>query len=94
MRQEYYQLRNAPWQKDKSWLDGVDPNIIPEDLTSIREVAELARTDTGQWYPKKIKTWLNNNMAKLGEPTHIETVYLRTDPQFPKGIFDPKNLPK
>lgn len=94
IRQEYYQLRNAPWQKDKSWLYGVDPNIIPEDLTSIREVAELARTDTGQWYPKKIKTWLNNDTANLEEPTHIETVYLKTNPQFPKGIFDSKNLPK
>ena len=93
-RQEYYQLQNAPWQKDKTWLDGVDPNVIPEDLTKLREVSEFARTDTGQWYPKKIKTWLNNDMAESGEPTHIETIYLRTEPQFPKGIFDPKKLPK
>jgi hypothetical protein len=93
-RQEYYQLQNAPWQKDKAWLDRVDPNVIPEDLTELREVSEFARTDTEQWYPKKIKTWLNDDMAESGEPTHIDTIYLRTEPQFPKGIFDTKSLPK
>jgi hypothetical protein len=76
---EHY-VRNAPWQRDKSWLDGVDPNRIPEEKTRWdREVTEFGQTDTGQWYPKRIGTF---------------RIFLDTDPEFPEGIFDPENLPK
>ena len=78
---EHY-LRNAPWQRDKSWLEGVDPNRIPEEKTRWgREVTEFGQTDAGQWYAKRIGT---NNAV----------IFLDTDPEFPEGIFDPENLPK
>ena len=72
-------VRNAPWQRYKSWLEGVDPNRIPEDKTQWgREVTEFGQTDAGQWYPKRI-----------GD----NPIFLDTDPEFPEGIFDPENLP-
>ncbi len=76
---EHY-VRNAPWQRDKSLLEGVDPNRIPEEKTWWgREVTEFGQTDAGQWYPKKIGA---------------NPIFLDTDPEFPEGIFDPENLPK
>ena len=76
---EHY-VRNAPWQRDKSWLEGLDPNRIPEEKTQWdREVTEFGQTDTGQWYPKRIG---------------ILRIFLNTDPEFPEGIFDPETLPK
>ncbi len=76
---EHY-LRNAPWQRYKSWLEGVDPNRIPEEKTQWgREVTEFGQTDAGQWYPKRIGA---------------NPIFLDTDPEFPEGIFDPENLPK
>jgi hypothetical protein len=76
---EHY-VRNAPWQRYKSWLEGVDPSRIPEEKTRWdREVTEFGQTNAGQWYPKRIGTF---------------RIFLDTDPEFPEGIFDPKNLPK
>ncbi|MHC4655508.1 MAG: hypothetical protein ACYS91_10895 [Planctomycetota bacterium] len=76
---EHY-LRNAPWQRDKSWLEGVDPNRISEGKTRWgREVTEFEQTDAGQWYPKRIGA---------------NPIFLDTDPEFPDGIFDPETLPK
>ena len=82
-RFEEHYLRNAPWQRDKSWLEGVDPERIYAERTQIREVTEFGQTDAGQWYPRRIETGLN-----------AITIFLDTDPEFPEGIFDPENLPK
>ena len=76
-------VRNAPWQKDKSWLEGVKPDRISAERTRIREVTEFGQTDAGQWYPRRIETGLN-----------AITLFLDTDPEFPEGIFDPRTLPK
>lgn len=73
----------APWHQDDSWLEGVDPASIPNEYSSTIEVTEFSQFQTGHWYPRKIK-----------EPGKTRTVYLETDPEFPKGIFDPENLPK
>jgi len=80
-RFEEHYLRNAPWQRDKSWLEGVDPNRVSVEKTRIRQVTEFGRTDAGQWYAKRIGT---NNAV----------LFLDTDPEFPEGIFDPETLPK
>ena len=92
-RTESYSQRNASWQKDKSWLEGIDPEKIPADLTVINQVTEFGETDIGQWYPKKIENWVVGETPGSKERTTIETVYLRTDPRFAEGIFDPENLP-
>jgi len=78
-RFEEHYLRNAPWQKDKSWLEGVDPDRVSVEKTRIREVTEFGQTDAGQWYPKRIGS---------------NPIFLDTDPEFPEGIFDPETLPK
>ena len=80
-RFEEHYLRNAPWQRDKSWLEGVDPNRVSVGKTQIRQVTEFGQTDAGQWYAKRIG---GNNAV----------IFLDTDPEFPEGIFDPENLPK
>ncbi|MCK4292877.1 MAG: hypothetical protein KAY65_06750 [Planctomycetes bacterium] len=80
-RFEEHYLRNAPWQKDKSWLEGVDPDRVFVEKTWIRQVTEFGQTDAGQWYAKRIG---GNNAV----------IFLDTDPEFPEGIFDPENLPK
>jgi hypothetical protein len=72
----------APWQEDYSWLEGIDPAIIPKQSSSTIEVTEFAQLRTGRWYPRKIK-----------ETGITKTVYLDTEPEFPGGIFDPNNLP-
>jgi len=76
-------VRNAPWQKDKSWLEGVEPDRISAERTRIREVTEFGQTDAGQWYPKRIEAGRN-----------ALAIFLDTDPEFPEGIFDSRTLPK
>jgi len=95
-RHEHYRRRNAHWQKDKSWLDGIDPNNIRPDTTSTTQVTEYSQTDSGKWYPKAITRTIVG-VRKDGTPgvfTIIETIYLETAPEFPVGIFEPENLPK
>ncbi len=94
VRKENYSQRHAPWQKDNSWLKDVDLKTIPSDEYSINEVAEFAQTNTGQWYPKKIETIWCNDASKARQRQSTRTIYLKTNPKFPKVIFDPNNLPK
>jgi hypothetical protein len=76
---EHY-VRNAPWQRDKSWLEGVDPDrVSAEETRWARDVTEFGQTDAGQWYPKRIGA---------------NRIFLDTNPEFPEGIFDPETLPK
>jgi len=98
-RIERHSIRNAPWQKDDSWLEGVDPNEVHPDTIGITEVTEYRQTENGQWYPRKIEFRISSYNSDIGEfrPSslhNIKTVYLNTDPIFPEGIFDPNNLPK
>jgi len=98
-RIEYYSIKDAPWQKDDSWLEGIDPNELHHDTFNITEVTEYRQTENGQWYPWKIEFRISSYNSDIGEfrPStlhNIKTVYLNTDPIFPEGIFDPNNLPK
>ena len=75
-----------------------DLNEIPDELSSVRFVSEFGQTDNGQWYPKKIekhsKRWDADGKEKPLSLSLIHTLYLKTNPEFPEGIFDPNNLPK
>jgi hypothetical protein len=98
-RIELYYLTNASWQKDKSWIEGVDLNILGPDSSTITEVKEYRQTELGQWYPYKIETSISVydvNINAFGPYSfnNVKTVYLNTNPIFPKGIFDPNQLPK
>ena len=98
-RIEYYSIKDAPWQKDESWLEGVDPNELHRDTRNVTEVMEYRQTKKGQWYPYKIEFSTSPYDSDLGEFEpyslhNVKTVYLNTDPEFPEGIFDPNNLPE
>jgi len=75
-----------------------DPNEIPDEPSFVRFVSEFGQTENGQWYPKKIETHSKsldrNGNEKPLSLSSINTLYLKTNPLFPEGIFDPKNLPK
>lgn len=96
VRQESLRQRDITWKdKDNSWLEGIDPNEIPPDIVpQIREVIEVAKTEAGQCYPKRIARYSDDGTPREEKRMLIPTVYLQTDPQFPDGIFDPDNLPK
>jgi len=94
-RLEQFRRRNAPWQEDSSWLDGIDPDNVRPDATTITQVTEYGQTSSGQWYPKVVTRTIVG-VRKDGTPgvfTITETIYLETAPEFPEGIFDPENLP-
>jgi hypothetical protein len=71
------------------------PNL---EQTSIWEVKEYARTQDGQWYPKiKHLSYIKETaegQQGLPELGFIETWYLKLNPEFPEGIFEPDNLQK
>ena len=95
-RLEEYRRRNAPWQKDKSWLDGVEPDNIRPDATSITQVTEYSQMDSGKWYPTVV---VRTIVGVRKDGTHgvftiSETIYVEMSPEYPAGIFDSKNLPK
>ena len=90
-RREHYRRRNALWQQDKSWLDGVDPNNVRPDVTSIKQITEYDCTDSGQWYPKFVSEDIDGFRGKF---LMTNTIYLQIDAEFPEGIFDPENLPR
>jgi hypothetical protein len=72
-----------------------DPNEIPDEPNFVRFVSEFGQTESGQWYPKKVET--HSKSWDADEPlslSSINTLYLKTNPEFPEGIFDPNNLPK
>lgn len=92
-RFEKHEVLDAPWQKDKSWLQTVDPNKISAEEIVIREVTEFGQTNKGQWYPKVIEKE-HKRGANDRRKVSRQMVFLKTDVEFPDGIFDPKNLPK
>lgn len=94
-RLEEYRRLNAPWQKDKSWLDGIDSNNIRPDATSITQVTQYNQTDSGKWYPVAV-TCTIVGVRKDGTPgifTTNEMIFVKMTSKFPEGIFAPENLP-
>jgi len=49
------------------------------DTKARRDVVEFGQTDSGHWYPRKVSDGT--------------TIYLKENPDFPEGIFEPKCLP-
>jgi hypothetical protein len=91
------QLFDAPWQSDKTWLDKVEnkPNLR-EELRDF-EVREYGRTSSGQWYPKVIAEtsyYQDFGTARQDTSRLIRIHLVAEHPQFPAGIFDPKELPQ
>jgi hypothetical protein len=96
-RIEYYSVRNAPWQKDKSWLDEVESYELQPDTRNITEVMEYRQTEGGRWYPYKIEFKVSSYDSDIGalrpySINSVKTIYLNTEPEFPQGIFDPNQV--
>ncbi len=74
-----------------------DMNEISEELTCVQFVSEFGQTQGGQWYPKKIEThsksWDDDGRVMPLSLSFITTLYLKTNPVFTEGIFDPARLP-
>jgi hypothetical protein len=64
----------------------------------IRDVCELARTENGLWYPKRIELTVIESDADGAEisreVTNVDTIFVKMVSEFPKGTFDPDNLPR
>ncbi len=59
------------------------------ELRTITSITEFGKTDNGQWYPEEIEKY-----SKIQGHSEFISLYLKTNPEFPEGIFDPNNLPK
>lgn len=84
-KSEWEGRRDAAWQEDADWLDGVAPEEVPRDWSRSLEVLEYARTSHGQWYARKIH-----------EPTKtrasITIVYLDTEFLIPGEVLNPDGV--
>ncbi len=81
-RKEMYAHRRYSVDTPIEKLD-FDPNEIPSEPHSITEVTEFGQLDTGQWYPVKIE------YRNPSDVSYTKKIYLKTNPEFPAGIFDP-----
>ena len=100
VRQEFYR-HNIKFDQipvNINELD-IDPESIPTEPSSIIEVTEFGTTSAGQWYPQKLHksfhVWYqeSNGNSYSQQDEQSVLVYLKTNPVFPEGIFNPKNLP-
>jgi hypothetical protein len=84
---------DATWQKDESWYIRAKEQEINENpcVNIIRDISDWGKTDSGQWYPKEIRTW---NPVSPEQSLRIKKIYLETIPVFPENVFNPKALPK
>lgn len=64
----------------------------------VQEVKEMTQTGNGWWYPCKVE-WIRVNLDDDGEEisrqvNNVTEIYIKIVPEFPKGIFEAKNLPR
>ncbi|MHC4395477.1 MAG: hypothetical protein ACYS1A_07450 [Planctomycetota bacterium] len=69
-----------------------------EGSERIVEVTELAQTNNGLWYPRRIEGISIQRNAQgdeiSREVTYTDTIYIKMVSDFPTGTFDPDKLPK
>lgn len=88
---------DAEWQRDKNWLDGVDPDKITDGSITVHDTTEVIQAPNGHWYPKLIEIKQSGiredyRQAEL-KVTAVKKIYIRTDPEFPKDIFNADKFP-
>jgi hypothetical protein len=77
-----------------------DATDIPLEPYFVTEVLQFGRTDTGHWYPSRIRTIDGQAWSDFGrgwemrEKTSDIRLYIDTEPEFPEGIFDPRKMPR
>lgn len=87
----------AEWQEDKNWLEGVEPDKITDGSITVYDTTEVIQAPNGHWYPKVIVIKQSGirkdyRQAEL-KVTAVKKIYIRTDPEFPQGIFDADKFP-
>jgi len=71
-----------------------DSRDIPTEAYLVTEVVQFGRTDTSHWYPSRIRTIDEQGWSDLGRGWEMRTrtfdirLYIDTEPEVPKGIFD------
>jgi len=92
-RLERHASYDAPWQVDKTWSERINVDTIKKYTVHnlVREVVEFGQTSEGKWYPLEIKIW---DPTDPDEGIRTKKVWLKTNPDFPDGIFEPENLPR
>lgn len=87
---------DARWQEDKNWLEGVKPEKIRDGSITVADITDVIQAPNGYWYPNVIVVKQSGIRKDYKEASlkvsSIKRVYVRTDPEFPDGIFDPGNL--
>jgi hypothetical protein len=87
----------AEWQKDKSWLEGVDPQKVRDGSITVEDITEVIQATNGHWYPKVIVVKQSGIRKDYQDAplqvTNTKTVYVQVEPEFPDGVFDPEKLP-
>jgi hypothetical protein len=88
---------DAPWQKDKNWLAGVDPGKVRDGSISVHEITEAFQAADGRWYPRTIaerSTGIRKDYKEAALRTGaIKHIYLTLSPEFDEGTFDVGSLP-
>jgi hypothetical protein len=100
---EYSEQNNLIGLKAMESLFYFDPEhdytcIRRNDGRLIRDVREMARTENGSWYPRRIELTLierDIDGAEISrQVTNVETIFVKMVHEFPEDTFDPDNLPK
>ena len=88
---------DAEWQEDKNWLEGVEPQKIRDGSITVEDITDVIQAPNGRWYPKVIVVKQSGIRKDYKEAplkvSSIKRVYVRTNPEFPKGIFNAEELP-
>lgn len=102
-RDEYSEQNNLIGLKASGSRFYFDPEhdyicVRRNDGQIIRDVRELARTENGLWYPRRIElTWIERDTdgaETSRRVTNVETIFVKMVSEFPDGTFDSDNLPK
>ena len=70
--------------------------VVSKTYEECFEILECAQASNGHYYPKVIrkkKTKINGSERIITEEL-TRHIYIQIDPEYPEGLFDPKNLPK
>ena len=87
---------DAEWQEDKSWLEGVESEKIRDGSITIKDITNVIQAPNGRWYPKVIVARRTGTRKDYKEAplkvNETKRIYIRTNPEFPKGIFNVEEL--
>ena len=87
---------DAEWQEDKNWLEGIEPEKIRDASITVEDITNVTQAPNGHWYPEVIVVKQSGIRKDYNEePLKVsgtKRIYIRTDPEFPNGIFETSNL--